>query len=202
MATISGVLAFVKIQEPALKFQSDEKEWVVDVIVDEDTADAWNEEFAKQPAKAIKTAEFESVYKIAPPFPDAKKQYVIKLKKACTYKDGNPLPEWAHPKVLVQDEDGEFVNITHEKLVGNGSIGTVTYDFNENSYGKFARLRNVLVETLIEYEKVGGVDPELAKVVKAKGAKPATSTASTAATAKAAKPATAPVQDLDEDLPF
>lgn len=198
MATISGVLAFAKIQEPALKFQSDEKEWVVDIIVDEDTADAWNEEFAKQPAKAIKTAEFEGTYKIAPPFPDAKKQYVIKLKKSCTYKDGNPLPDWAHPKVLIQDEEGEFVNITYEKLVGNGSIGTVTYDFNENSYGKFARLRNVLVEELVEYEKQDGVDPELAKAAKAKGAKPSTSKAPT----KTSKPAPAPAQDLDDDLPF
>ena len=199
MATINGVLAFVKIQEPALKFQSDEKEWVVDVIVDEDTADAWNEEFSKQPAKAIKTADFEDTYKIKPPFPDAKKQYVIKLKKACTYKDGNPLPEWAHPKVLIQDEDGEFINITHDKLVGNGSIGTVTYDFNENSYGKFARLRNVLVEDLIEYEKQGGVDPELAKAAKAKGTK-----TTSKATEKSAKPAPSPVAtaDLDDDLPF
>ena len=196
MATITGVLAYVKIQEPATKYQSDEKEWVVDVIVDEDTADNWTEEFGKQPAKAVKTSDFEEIYKIAPPFPDAKKQYVIKLRKACTYKDGNPLPEWAYPKVLMQDEDGEFVNITADKLVGNGSIGTVTYDFTENSYGKFARLRNVLVESLVEYEKTSGsVDPELAKAAKAKGAAP-----------KSAKPAAkpAPKQDLDEDqdLPF
>lgn len=193
MATITGVLAYVKIQEPALKYQSDEKEWVVDVIVDEDTADAWNDEFGKQPAKAIKTSEFEEIFKIAPPFPDAKKQYVIKLKKSCTYKDGNPLPEWAHPKVLMQDENGEFVNITAEKLVGNGSVGTVTYDFTENSYGKFARLRNVLVEELVEYEKPsGGVDPELAKAAKTKAP----------TGAKAAKPAKQAEQDLDADLPF
>lgn len=196
MATISGVLAYVKIQEPALKFQSDEKEWVVDVIVDEDTADNWNEEFSKQPAKAIKTSEFEASYKIAPPFPNAKKQYVIKLKKSCTYKDGNPLPEWAHPKVLMQDELGEFVNITQEQLVGNGSVGTVTYDFTENSYGKFARLRNVLVEELVAYEKQDGIDPELAKA--AKGAKPK------AAAPKATKAPERPVQEaeLEDDLPF
>lgn len=197
MATITGVLAYVKIQEPALKYQSDEKEWVVDIIVDEDTADAWNDEFGKQPAKAIKTSEFEEIYKIAPPFPDEKKQYVIKLKKSCTYKDGNPLPEWAHPKVLMQDENGEFVNITAEKLVGNGSIGTVTYDFTENSYGKFARLRNVLVEELVEYEKTsGGVDPELAKAAKAKAP------AGTASKAAKAPKTAEPEADLDADLPF
>ena len=53
--TIEGTLVLVSIQTPQTKYQSTEKEYKAGVVVDEDTADAWNERFPKQTAKVVKT---------------------------------------------------------------------------------------------------------------------------------------------------
>ena len=49
--TIEGTLVFVTIQTPQTKYQSDDKEYKVGIVVDEDTADSWNERFPKQTAE-------------------------------------------------------------------------------------------------------------------------------------------------------
>ena len=63
--TIEGTLVFITIQTPQAKYQSTEKEFKAGVVVDEDTADAWNERFPKQQAKVVKTSDFKDTYKIA-----------------------------------------------------------------------------------------------------------------------------------------
>jgi len=94
MPTVSGVLVYTCIQQPTLKYQEKvNKEYKVSVVVDEDTADDWSANYSKQPAKAVRTADFKNEFKIDPPFPSEKKQYVITLKKDAQYKDGNPLPD-------------------------------------------------------------------------------------------------------------
>ena len=150
--TIEGTLVFVSIQTPQTKYQSTEKEYKAGVVVDEDTADAWNERFPKQTAKVVKTSDFKETYKIDAPFPDAKKQYVITLKKDAQYADGNPVPKQYQPRVFLQ-EGSEAVDITETKLPANGSKGKISFEVRENSYGTFAKLRNVLVTDLIEYKK-------------------------------------------------
>ena len=154
--TISGVFAYAKIQEPAFKYQSTtEKEFSIDIIVDKATAKAFGKQFPKQKGKVVDNDEFEEIYKMPPPFSDQDEQFVLKLKRPAQYKDGKPLPESYWPKVM-QKKGGKAVQIPREVLVGNGSTGKVSYDVNENDYGTFAKLKNILVEDLKEYKKTGG----------------------------------------------
>lgn len=156
ISKLTGTLVFACIQEPVKCYEKDKgQEWKIGIVVDEDTADAWDEIYKKQPAKAVKTADFEEIYNVAPPFPDEKKQYIITLKKNTKLANGEPVPDVYQPKVLLQTEDGR-VDITYEKLVGNGSLGSVSVDHFENDYGAMARLKNVLVKELVEYTKSEG----------------------------------------------
>lgn len=152
--TIEGTLVFVTVQTPQTKYQSTDKEFKVGIVVDEDTADAWNERFPKQTAKVVKTSDFKDTYKIDPVFPDEKKQYVITVKKPASYKDGKELPEMYRPKVLLQ-EGKVALDVTKTTLPANGSKGKVSFEENNNDFGTFSRLRNVLVTEMIEYKKVG-----------------------------------------------
>ena len=153
--TIEGTLVFVSIQTPQTKYQSTEKEYKAGVVVDEDTADAWNEMFPKQAAKVVKTSDFKDTYKIDAPFPNEKKQYVITLKKPAQYADGSPLPKLYQPRVLLADGK-QAIDVTDTMLPANGSKGKISFESRENSYGTFAKLRNVLVTDMIEYKKGGG----------------------------------------------
>lgn len=152
--TIEGTLVFVSIQTPQTKYQSTEKEYKAGVVVDEDTADSWNEMFPKQSAKVVKTSDFKDTYKIDAPFPNEKKQYVITLKKPAQYADGTPLPKQYQPKVLLADGK-QAIDVTDTMLPANGSVGKISFEARENSYGTFAKLRNVLVTEMIEYKKGG-----------------------------------------------
>lgn len=153
--TIEGTLVFVSIQTPQTKYQSTEKEYKAGVVVDEDTADSWNEMFPKQSAKVVKTSDFKEIYKIDAPFSNEKKQYVINLKKPAQYKDGTPLPKQYQPKVLLADGK-QAIDVTDTMLPANGSVGKISFETNSNDFGTFARLRNVLVTEMIEYKKGGG----------------------------------------------
>ena len=154
--TISGAFAYAKIQEPAFRYQSTtEKEFSIDIIVDKATAKAFGKQFGKQKGKVVDNDEFEEVYKMPPPFSDQDEQYILKLKRPAQYKDGKPLPESYWPKVM-QKKGGKAVPVPREVLVGNGSVGKVSYDVTENDFGTFAKLKNVLVEELVEYKKSGG----------------------------------------------
>ena len=148
-------MVFVTVQTPQTKYQSTDKEFKVGIVVDEDTADSWNERFPKQTAKVVKTSDFKETYKIDPVFPDEKKQYVITIKKPASYKDGKELPEMYRPKVLLQDGK-TAIDVTKTTLPANGSKGKVSFEENSNDFGTFSRLKNVLVTEMIEYKKGGG----------------------------------------------
>lgn len=152
---IEGILVYAKVTEPVLKFQSEDKEFTISIVVDEDTYDAFGERFAKQSGKSVKTSEFEQIYKIAPPYPNEKKQYILALKKPAQYKDGNMIDKKFWPKVLVQ-KGSAAVPLEQGIKIANGSRGKVSFEETSNTYGTFARLRNVLVTNLIEYKEAGG----------------------------------------------
>jgi hypothetical protein len=170
MPTVSGILVYTCIQQPTLKYQDKvNKEYKVSVVVDEDTADDWSEKYNKQPAKAIRTSDFKNEFKIDPPFPGEKKQYVVTLKKDAQYKDGNPIPDTAKPKVFLstgKDSTGKVTmkDVTQDKLVGNGSVGVVSFEEVSNDYGTFARLKNIRVDELVEYQQKGSGDSDLGSV--------------------------------------
>jgi hypothetical protein len=156
MKTLKGTLVYVQVQHPVDCFDKAKgQEWKSSIVVDEDTADAWNEEYNKQQAIAVKTSEFFEKYKIEPPYPDAKKQYVITVRKNTKLGNGEPVPEIYQPKVFLQ-EGNTRRDITKDVLVANGSKGYISVDTWEMSKGKVARLRNVLVTDLIEYVKEEG----------------------------------------------
>ena len=156
---IEGTLVYAKVAEASKKYQSTDTEYTISVIVDEDTADAFDEQFKKQPSKKIKASEFEGKYKI--PLPESlkgeKNVYEIKLKKDAT-KDGEPFYPEHRPKAFVDYDNGDRVEITESRLIANGSIGKVSYRISTNDFGTFAKLQNVLMteEGFKEYVSTGG----------------------------------------------
>lgn len=150
--TITGTLLYVCIQQPTKKYESDETEWKVSLVVDKKQAKEWNKRFSKQKAKEIDNAEFESIYKIQPPFSEQDEQYVLKISQNTHTADGK---EMYQPRVYEDIGANNVVEITNTKLVGNGSKGSVGYTVVENKFGTFAKLNALLVTDLIEYQKTG-----------------------------------------------
>lgn len=154
---IEGTLMYAKVAQPDTAYESNDTEWSVEVIVDEDTAEAWDETFPKQKSKKIKVADFEARYKVPCPIEGVKNVYSVKLKRAAT-KDGVPVEESFAPKVFLDDEEGNRTDISKSRLMANGSYGKVSYYIFENSFGKFNRLQNILMEEkdFKEYVRSGG----------------------------------------------
>lgn len=153
---LEGTLAYAKIAQADTKYQSKDTEYSIQIIVDEDTADEWETQFKKQPAKKIKASDFEGKYKFPCPIKGAKNVYAITLKRDAT-KDGEPFYPENRPKVFLDTEEGRL-DITESRLLANGSFGKVSYRINENEFGRFAKLANVLLdeEGFIEYISTGG----------------------------------------------
>lgn len=154
---LEGVLAYAKIAQADGKYQSKDFEYSVQVIVSEDEADAWDEQFKKQLAKKIKVSEFEGKYRFPCPIDGVKNVYAITLRKDAT-KDGEPFMTEYRPKVFLDDADGDRTDITESRLIANGSVGKVSYRITTNDYGTFAKLNNVLLdeEGFKEYISTGG----------------------------------------------
>lgn len=201
---IEGTLVYVKVAQPDNAYQSNEKEWSVEVIVDEDTADKWDEEFKKQPAKKIKASEFEAKYKI--PVPDhlkgEKNVYGIKLKRKAT-NDGVAVDEHFRPKVFIDMDNGDRVEVGLSRLCANGSFGKVSYYISDNAYGRFSRLQNLLFteECFKEYVTTGGGSAPGGEFGEAKPVKvePARKEATEARKTKAKAE---PEEDLSDSAPF
>ncbi len=151
---IEGTLVFIQVDTPRKCFLEEKgSEWKASILVTEDFADEWDAAYPKQPAKQVKTTDFEEIYKIPAPYQGQRKQYIVTLRKNTKLGDGRPVPEIYQPRVFEQLEDGSRVNITTTKLVANGSIGAISIDNYDGKIGTFARLKNVLVTELIEYVK-------------------------------------------------
>lgn len=159
---ISGTILYAKVTEPSYKYQSEiEQEFSIDIVVTEDEFDSFGERFPKQKGKSVKTSEFEEIYKIKPVYPSEKKQYILKLKKPATFKsktsgDLETVPKKYWPSVMTLAKNAsKAVPIEEGVLIANGSEGKVSFEENTNSFGTFARLKNILVTKLIEYKKEG-----------------------------------------------
>ena len=172
MAVLKDVVfAYVKIQAPSQKYQTEGKEnteWTVDCVISEKDAKAWKKKFKKQPPKEFENDDFEKIFKIKPPYPDQEEQFVVKLKKNTHFKDREsgkmvPLDKKVRPKVLEKigtSDSGKplLQDVTSTKLVSNGSKGVVQYDEITNDFGTFAKLKNIRVDELIEYKQADNVD--------------------------------------------
>lgn len=196
--------AYVKAGEPAKP-----DEWKASVaITDEDILDQY-EEFAKNidaktSVKKVKTAEFEGIYKVAPPEDAGKNIWVVTLRKSTELgKTGKPVPDLYKPKVF-EKVGKALVDVTNSKLPANGSYGSISIDKFERTNGTTSLyLKNVLVTDMIEYvpdetaayEAGSEFDDEPAEAPKAKPA--AKVEAKPKARAKVETPA-----DEDDDIPF
>ena len=205
--------AFVKMAESDNKYQSEDRRYSVNVVVNKAVAKAFKKKFTKQSVKEFDNKEFEEKFKIAPPFPDADEQWVLKLSKD-HIKDGKPQPEKYRPRVYLVDQNGDQIDITTSRLVANGSKGDVAYRVSENQFGTFAHLDAIRVTEFIEYKKSGVTNPFGGRVVAVEGENPEATQArsSREAEKKEEKPAQnlannvpAPSSDHDlddQDLPF
>ena len=214
---IYGMLVYVCVHEPRpalVKPGAPKKpdEWKASVVLtDEDFVDEL-EDYAKSletmiSLKKVKTAEFESIYKVAPPEGAGKNVWVFTLRKSTELgKTGKPVPELYRPKVYLK-EGNVISDITHTKLVGNGSMGAIAVDrFDRSTGGSSLFLKSVLVTDLIEYEqqsspqaKPGSEWDDLVD----DGDGGSVKVPAKAKVAAAKKPASkSALQDMEDDIPF
>jgi hypothetical protein len=198
LGVIEGTLVYAKVGQPDNKYQSTEKEWSIEVIVSEEIADEWDEQFKKQPSKKIKASDFSAKYKIDLPehLKGEKSVYGIKLKRQAT-NDGEPVDESFRPKIYIDDADGNRTECGQSRLIANGSFGKVSYFISTNDFGTFSRLQNVLMkeEDFIEYEsKSSGGGSEFGEAKSVKYEEPKESVMKT----RAEKPAPKKVVEQDD----
>ena len=202
MQKLEGTLCYINIDTAVDCYEKDKgKEWKASIVVDEDTADAFAELYPKQPAKKVKSADFVEKYKCELPEGAGKSVYVITLRKNELLANGNPVPDKYRPRAYLQTDEGR-VDITFDKLIGNGSLGAVSIEHYESKHGNIARMKNILVTELIEYERIEGEGNDGSEF----GDEPVKATPK--ATKPAAKAAPKPkaskaVEDMDDsDVPF
>lgn len=145
--------AYVKLRTPTNKYESDETEYSVNVIVDKQTAKTMKKTFPKNGVKELENEEFVEKFKIDPPFPDQDEQCILNFKSDSHYNDGNEKPYHynTRPKVYVP-VDGGVKDVTMDVRVANGSKGDVAFSIVENKFGTLHRLLGILVKDLIELE--------------------------------------------------
>jgi len=176
-AIMNAVAFYTKFQQPSVIFdqkdvpksQQTHFEWTVELVTDEDTADEYDETSPKQTSKKMTKAQLAKKFKLvdedgnpddekfveANLDPNQKKFFVIKKAQQCQKKDGTPLKQ-LQPRA-VEIVDGKPVDITFEKLVGNGSKIDLMMRYTHNqSYGAFSYPAIMKVHKLVEYAGSGG----------------------------------------------
>jgi len=213
MQKLTGMLLYVSLNKPVkgyVKAGEPPKpdEWKASVAIsDEDVLDEYeafaNGIDAKTSIKKVKTAEFEAIYKVAPPEDAGKNVWVITLRKSTELgKTGKPVPELYKPRVF-EKVGKTLVDVTNSKLPANGSYGSISIDKFERTNGTASLyLKNVLVTEMIEYvQEESSYNPGDEFDDEPKAEKPK---AKPEAKAPAAKPkARAKVEEEDDtDIPF
>jgi hypothetical protein len=212
---VSGMLVYVQVDKPVKAFVKPgappkHDEWKASVVItDEDFVDSL-EEYAKEldtmlSIKKVKTDKFEEIYKVAPPEGAEKNVWVFTLRKSTMLgKTDKPVPPQYQPKVFMM-QGKTRLDITHEKLVGNGSYGTISIDrFDRTTGGSSLFLKNIMVTDLVEYVKQES-DYESGSEFDDEAPTPAKEKPKATPVAKpAAKKVTKPVDDEDDDsmVPF
>ena len=104
--------------------------------------------------KEVDAADFEGTYKCPLPDDAGDEVWVFTLRKSVELgKTGKPLPDIHKPKVFEKVKN-TLVEITHSKLVGNGSKGWMSIDrFDRTAGGASLFLKNLLVTEFVEYVK-------------------------------------------------
>ena len=163
---LKGVtLTYVCLTKPQLKYESTDKEYLVEVTFDKATYKAWKKIFKKNTPREIENADYEKYKKITAPFQDQDEQYVYKFKvdekfsnsfkdkSGTEYAEGDLVPKTWLPKVLLPQESGELLDITWDKMVANGSTADIAFKTRKNAYGGLSiKLDSILLDNFIEFE--------------------------------------------------
>lgn len=210
MNKLFGTLAYVCIHEPVPAYVKagmppKPNEWKASLVISDKVQLKAFKKFsdgidAKASIKEYDDKEeFESKLKMPWPEDAGDEVWVVTLRKSTELgKTGKPVSEMYRPRVF-EEVGNKHVEITHSKLVGNGSKGWVSIErFDRDNGTSSLYLKNVLVTELIEYVKAestyvpgsefGDSEPEEVAVEKAP--------------AKAAKKAVKPQVEEEEDAPF
>lgn len=172
------------------------------VLTDEDVVDQFNDTYTKQAAKKVKTADFEAEFKCPPPEGAGKNVWVITLRKNTKLSNGEPVPDKYLPRVF-QRKGAALVDITKTILPANGSKGAISIDHYDAKLGAVARLKNVLITDLIEYERSSGASYEPGDEFEADIGEGRTQKVPEKVIAKSSKPAAkAPVEEEESSSPF
>jgi len=178
-AAIMGAKAYyTKFQQPSVIYDQKDLprnkqthfEYTVELLVSEDTADSYDEHFPKQASKKMTKQQVMKKFKAESDEdleeigidPKQKKFYFIKKVQAAQKKDGTALPKQLRPRV-VEVIDNKPVDVTFDKLVGNGSGVDCLLRVSQNTtYGSFSYPAVLKVTDMIEYKASGngGVDEE------------------------------------------
>ncbi|MCP3921242.1 MAG: hypothetical protein GY714_01525 [Desulfobacterales bacterium] len=176
---------YVNIQEPRNKYESEDKEFSAQLVVDKKTAKAFKKKFPKNSCREYDTENFEEQFGIDPPFPDESEQYVIKLtvndfhfRKVTDPQTGEvatktlklPYDDFKRPKVFMPATDGDVNDVTKTMLVGNGSKGHAAFwIMTHDKFGDFPKLHEICVTDLIVYENRSKATSEWGSVANASG---------------------------------
>lgn len=206
MAIIENVtFIYAKVMNPVPAYNKVDSEWSVDVVCSKADAKKLKKEFPKTSLKEFDNDDFEEKFKIPVPFPEQSEQFIIKFKKS-HIKGGKETPEKYRPRAIQQLADGSKVDITFDKLIGNGSKGAISYRIKETTtYGNFVELQAILVTDLVEYKsKGGGVTDDFGdvKLTQAPAEKVVEIQGEPEAKAKPRKVEVELEDDLDSELPF
>lgn len=110
--------------------------------------------------KEISGEEFRSKYRVDPPEEfknEDDEYYMIGVSVKATYADGNPTPDWTHPKTYILENELPVERTS--TLVGNGSSGDIRLSTRESKSGQVnVYLHSILVRNLIPFEKADRSD--------------------------------------------
>ena len=158
------VFGKLSIRYPEQKYQSEEKIFRAEAILNKKDWKELKATFKKGSFSEIDTSEFESRLRFAPPYPDQDEQFVVRFSAKTTYKDKKtgeqkPLEDGMElrPKVFEVLEDGSSVEITKTKYINNGSKGSVILSVSEVELEKekvvLGFLKSVTLTQVNEYIK-------------------------------------------------
>ena len=149
----NATLCFAKIAESGKKFESEDREYSVNVTVNKQTAKDFKKKFTKQPIKEFNNADYEAKFGIKVPYPEQDEQFVIKLSKGHIINGVESYNNKFRPQAYLVNQDSTLTCITTSRLIANGSIADVAYRVTTNKFGTFAHLEGVRITNLIEYRK-------------------------------------------------
>lgn len=158
---------YTRIQDPIDGYKTTDplkKKYQTTVVLSKDQYNEFKKKYPKNAGKGpIEADEFEKEFKTPVPAEFAGQALIYFLKldvKAFKFdketEQAVPMADMYRPRVY-QNIDGKQVDVTMDKLVGNGSKGHLNYYEYKYTYegteGVAPRLGAILVTDLVEYER-------------------------------------------------